>query len=310
MNFLNQTVGDKLKQPQLRPPDKVGIEIEMESDKPFPGGEETEKKWRRDRDGSLRGRHSLEYILARPMQKKGAVHAISLLSRALEKAGTKITGSVREGVHVHINVRDLTFRQLWTLVTCWYVIEDLVTETLCGEGRVGNHFCLRLSDADVGLQRVLSVVSGEEGLGALRDDLLRYSALNFVSLFRHGTLEFRAMRTPRDINKIKDWAALLLALKTNSKDYDNPASVVTYFSAGGERAFLEHLLGKNRADIIINTAGDGWGSELRKGARLAQELAFAVPDWHKETEEPETAIVPVVPIFVNIEAIHDALQDL
>jgi hypothetical protein len=234
----------------------------------------------------LRGEHNAEYVLKYPMKKIGAVKALDKLALMLKKYGTEVVDSVRAGTHVHINARDLSFLELWTMVTCWYVIEGLLTHTMCGEGRVGNHFCLCADDADVVLFEVGGALKGNS-LRRLGRDNIRYSALNFVSLLKYGSLEFRAMRTPQDFEEIKLWVNVLLAVKENSKLFPNPRHVVENFSYGGERNFLRAILGNENAEMVIARDPEGWQRKLKKGVRIAQEVAYARDDWEKDEVKEE-----------------------
>ena len=279
---LDEKVGDYFRQQDLEGKE-VGIEIEMESDSDFPPSESTHYYWRKEHDGSLRGDFNMEYVLKNPMKRKFAFRALDRLAACLEECDTRVVDSVRAGTHVHINVRDLIFRELWSMVTCWYVLEELLTYTMCGEGRNGNHFCLRAQDAD----DVLFKVSGAVRTGQfheLKRDNVRYSALNFVSLFKYGSLEFRAMRTPLDFEEIKKWVTILLALKENSKLFPHPRHVIENFSHGGERNFLRQILGNEMAESIIARDPEGWERKLKRGIRNAQEIAYARDSWEEENE--------------------------
>ncbi len=280
---LDEKVGDYLLKVDIGERE-VGIEIEMEAELPFPPVETTRYYWKKEHDGSLRGEYTMEYVLRKPLKRTTAMKALDKLSIALDMEGTTVVDSVRAGTHVHINVRDLTFRELWSMVTCWYVLEELLTHTMCGEGRVGNHFCLGAQDADAVVFKVSKALRNK-ALRQLAHDDIRYSALNFVSLFKYGSLEFRAMRTPIDFEIIKTWVGILLAIKENSKLFPNPRHVVENFSYGGERNFLRQVIGNENAEMIIRRDPDRWEEKLRRGVRVAQELAYARDDWDKEEEE-------------------------
>lgn len=264
----------------------IGIEIEMEATSRFPAGQKTEYYWEREHDGSLRGEYNTEYVLNNPMKKIRAFKALRKLDLMLKECGTQVVDSVRAGTHIHINVRDLSFKEMWTMTTCWYVLEELLTSTLCGKDRIGNHFCLCAQDADAVLFKVKDALQGQ-GIRKLAKDDVRYSALNFVALVKYGSLEFRAMRTPKDFDKIKVWIDVLLAIKENSKLFPNPRRVVENFSLGGERNFLKAILGNENAEMVIGCDPEGWRGKLRRGVRVAQEVAYAKDDWDKVEDVEE-----------------------
>lgn len=277
----------------------VGIEIEIESNRRFPAIKLTDYYWNREHDGSLRGTYNAEYVLKNPMKRQTAMKALDKLTEKLRDYGTKINDSVRAGTHIHINVRDLSFLEMWSMVTCWYVIERLLTHTMCGEGRVGNHFCLGAEEADTVLFEIRGVLR-ESSVRNLCKDNIRYSALNFVALHKYGSLEFRAMRTPQDFKEIKLWINILLALKENSKLFPNPRHVIENFSFGGERNFLSAILGNENAEVVIKRDPDGWLRKLKRGVRIAQEIAYARDDWDKEEDLPIKRKMKEV-TFTNVE---------
>ena len=275
--FFDDTVGETLGFAQIA--ESVGVEIEVETRGLFPDRRATGKYWASVADDSLRGENNREFVTKVPMTEGQAYTAIDKLTKDFEKAGTVVSDSVRAGVHIHINVRDLTLREVFTFATCYYVIEQCLVDH-CGEGRQGNHFCLRTIDADV-IVRELSRAAVGQRLRNLNTEDLRYCALNFLSLFKHGTLEFRALRTPEDLGSIKKWINLLLEMKENSKLYPNPRAVVENFSLGGEDNFVRNMLGKYSGMVLDNP---GYKRKLRMGIRLAQEIAYSTDKWQYQKE--------------------------
>ncbi len=257
------SVGNFFGRPQIE--GEVGVEIEVESDNPLPSQENLPRHWVLMHDGSLRGQFNGEYIFRRPKKEAEAYKAIDYLSRKLPV----IDDSVRAGVHVHINVRELSFLQLWTFVSCYYILENLLTDW-CGEGRQGNHFCLRASDADVVLQRLVRAIHLNEP-SILDSDSIRYAALNFNALRKFGSLEFRQLRTPLDLSVIKTWISILLNIKRNSSLFPNPRAVVENFSLGGEEEFLRAVLGEH---THLFSMDNNKMQSLRSGVIVAQEIAY------------------------------------
>ncbi len=257
------SIGDFFGHPQIE--GEVGVEIEIESSNPLPQQESLPRHWVLMHDGSLRGLYNGEYVFRQPKKEADAYTAIDYLSRKLPE----INDSVRAGVHVHINVRELSFLQLWTFVSCYYVLENLLTDW-CGEGRQGNHFCLRASDADVVLQRLVRAVHHDYP-HLLDSDSIRYAALNFNALRKFGSLEFRQLRTPLDLGVVKTWVSILLNIKRNSSLFPNPRAVVENFSSGGEEEFLRVMLG-DHTNLFSQDSNKMWS--LRRGVVVAQEIAY------------------------------------
>ena len=257
------SVGDFFGHPQIE--GEVGVEIEIESSNALPRQDSIPRHWVLMHDGSLRGEHNCEYVFRKPKKEADAYRAIDYLSQKLPV----IDDSVRAGVHVHINVRELSFLQLWTFVSCYYILENLLTDW-CGEGRQGNHFCLRAIDADVVLQRLVRAIHTDNP-GCLDNESIRYAALNFNALKKFGSLEFRQLRTPLDLSVIKTWISILLNIKRNSSLFPNPRAVVENFSLGGEEEFLRVMLGEH---THLFSMDNNKMQSLRSGVIVAQEIAY------------------------------------
>ena len=252
---------------------EVGVEIEIEATNNIPSRESFEDTpWQRVRDGSLRGYDNAEFVFRNPLKEADALEAVDTLSSALDNYDTALLDSVRTGVHVHINVQSMTMKQMWTFVTCYYILEEILTD-FCGEGRQGNHFCLRAMDADAVVARVASSIARDDTY-PICEESVRYAALNFNALHKFGSLEFRQLRTPMDFEKVKTWIKVLLSVKRNSEMYPNPQAVVENFSFGGEVAFMRAMLGEHVHNFNIDN------DKLRRGVRIAQDIAYAKEEWN------------------------------
>jgi len=269
---------------------KFGVEIEVEG-KRLPLGELNPKYWRVDRDGSLKAAEAFEYVTPIPMSLIDIKKALDHLDKAYIDKKSVVDESIRAGIHVHLNVQDYYPEELWTFITAYYVLEDLLTEW-CGPSREGNHFCLRSRDSEFSLFAIAEAIKGKN-LKGLNTDNLRYAALNPCSLFKYGSLEFRAMRGTRDLNAVYQWVKLIDDLEKGAKQFKTPEEVIYAMSAGGSRGFVEQVLGESaklfaRVNDIDNT--------LRDSMRRTQIIAFAV-DWntYKPQQLHEQCLLPNFP---------------
>jgi len=80
----------------------VGVEIEVEGNN-LP--QYDLDGWRVEHDGSLRG-ESAEYVFGRPRYVNEAKAFVDELCKTLEPCDIQDSG--RGGIHVHVNIRDLT----------------------------------------------------------------------------------------------------------------------------------------------------------------------------------------------------------
>ena len=224
----------------IKPPKSgdIGIEIEMEGDCGFPhdpGG-----IWYDTEDHSLRG-YCREYVTNGPLEYEDVDSAIQHLKNILYVHGVNMKQSFRAGVHVHINCLNLTLEQILTFAATYYCMETALLR-YCGPNRVHNLFCLRLRDAEWPLILLKKVVEGKPP-SILDTDDIRYGALNLRSLFRHGTLEFRALETTPNFGKIADWAKMLYRLRETSLHIVDRKDIAYDMSYFGPRDWVEKMVG-------------------------------------------------------------------
>ena len=248
-----------------------GVEIEMEGTR-LPTAAAVEPHWRKEHDPSLRGADNAEYVLKTPVSYMGLKKVMEHMKGCLVKRKSIIDNSVTAGVHIHLNFQRNTLLETYTFITLYYCLENLLVG-FCGENRVGNHFCLRATDADYVID-VLARAAVNEDLRYVINEDIRYASLNILALKVYGSLEFRAMRSNGDLDLIEKWARMLYEVKRNSRQFANPQEVINEMSIKGGEQFLRDVLGKYAEEFMV---GD-WEGQLHNGMRLAQDIAFA-RDW-------------------------------
>lgn len=256
----------------------IGIEVEVEGrNLPREGLPPAFRDlWRIETDGSLRG-ESNEYVLRNPVHIKEVQNAINVLKNQFKESKSVVNDSVRCGVHVHTNVQNLSILELATFITCYLSVEELLIQ-YCSPSRRGNHFCLRAGDAEY--LTYIAQSAFDTGRFVFNDDV-RYAAMNLLALQQYGSLEFRALETPPNLDKIVEWAKILHTIKESSKKFNNPVDVIEKMSDSDGWDFVENLLG-NYAKLFVKMDR----KFLLSGVRNAQSFAYGV-DWGKEYKDPK-----------------------
>jgi len=227
----------------------VGIEIECEGE----GMDAVDTAlWKSEDDGSLRGVYPetrAEYILKKPIAVGDVRFAVGELQAILEEATFKF--SFRTSVHVHLNVQQLTYVQLLNLVYTYLLLEEPMM-TFAGKERKGNHFCLRLNDAE-GMLDLLNEMF-RHGENTIRDnmqkDMYRYSALNLEALGKYGSVEFRGMRGTMDVDVLETWCKAIVALRTYAEELESPSVIFAEYAALEPLAFMQRVFGGVLADKL------------------------------------------------------------
>lgn len=247
MKYLNETLQSLLDVPRTKARSTLfGIEVEME-EPVFTDDRGYDETWRTTIDGSLRG-DSTEFVLRQPSRKADTIASLI----ALQKSVPRRADSPRCGVHIHVDFRNNTVAELYRFMAVYFVLENALI-ALCGEGRKGNLFCLSLSDAMEQWTRLNDSTSRGEFTRIFSRGERRYSAMNLDSLQTLGSVEFRALRTPRDVTEIADWIALFDTMKQSSiANFKTPVEVVESYSFNGMKWFLEHTVTPKFAELIAD----------------------------------------------------------
>lgn len=248
----------------------VGIEIEAEASD---GSNYFPTKglppiWSATSDGSLRG-IAIEYVMKKPCKIDEVGKHLNDLQSAVEANNTHIKYSFRAGTHVHVNCQDLTPQQVVIFAALYYTVENLLVDW-CGDDRVGNLFCLRVRDAEAVIPMVGNAFK-QRKYGRLADNNLRYASLNFCALVKYGSLEFRAMATEPNFDRIAKWAEVLYHLKIKSKEFDSIQTILEHFSMTDPQSWSKELLGDFYKEVKDQDAFD---QKVWEGIRYAQDLMF------------------------------------
>ena len=247
----------------------VGIEIEVEGTNLLEVG----KYWKRVGDPSLI--NGMEYVLKVPLPLSEVRKSLTSFARSCTLNQSEHKDTVRAGVHVHLNMQDMSVLHLYNLITL-YLVFEMVLVDYCGEGRQGNLFCLRSKDNDY-LAHLLASSAKNMSVRNFRNDGIRSCSMNLNSLHLFGSLEFRALRTPvgkGSMKRIYDWVLILNKLKEACKEFDSPMSVVESFSGMGGVELLKSVMGE-MYDLLPKEDMD---KKLMIGMRSAQDVAYS-SDW-------------------------------
>lgn len=250
---------------QRRTGPMLGIECEIEG-KRLPMMQT--QVWRSEIDGSLRD--GMEYITC-PLEPKGVVEALNGLFTYITDNGGKIEYSFRCSTHVHVNVQDLTEEQLMSMIFLYMMYENVFMNYVSDE-RVGNRFCLRFQDAQQLTYEVSRMFSRirEAGLRhavlSLRQNDLKYAAMNMYTLRKYGTLEFRALEGTNDPERINTWVNAIVRLRSTAMKFASPEEAYNTFM-DNPTALANKIFGHCPDKFLL----PGWHQQVEEG--YSQNLA-------------------------------------
>lgn len=248
---------------------EIGIEVEVESDNELPTIIPNFPEWLTKTDGSLRGLFNKEYVTNAPVSVLEYKKYIDALYTELEKP--KINDSRRCGVHIHINIRDYEIEKVFNIITLYLMLENLLIAWV-GKSREGNLFCLRAKDAEYLVYKLIE----DKTIGVFKNTLLyqdfKYASINVATISKFGSLEFRALETPQDKNKILKWIKIILCIKNYALKVDDVEKEFYKLSKEGIRNYLESIFDNSIVKELIKIPN--YNELVIDSVREAQPLGY------------------------------------
>lgn len=231
------------------------------------------EQWMTHNDGSLRkllpGDEAIEYVSRTPLDRAGIINSIKVLMDFLNSPGKQIYESYRTSIHVHVNCVADKMLHIYNFITLCLLFDELFCSQN-GNHRIGNNFCLRAKDAQ---GQVMELIDGIQHHGHILglNGHNRYSSINFVSLMKFGTVEFRSLECTTDPLRIAHWIKTIDYMKQASRLFADPQDIIRKFSQMAVDDFVVQVLGPQAGKYLQVPNYQGM---LFDGMRLAQDFAF------------------------------------
>lgn len=281
------------------PDQYVGIELEMEGLAKVP---KWPPFWTRHDDGSLR--NGLELVTDGPKMGTSLVEALDSIAEFFHAQRNRTLSSFRTSTHVHLDFtrstkygEDVlgadTLYKAQNVALLYYALEPAFY-AVAGKDRELTGYCYSLGASVIDFVEWLASSRGQ-----FRRDTSRYYGLNFSSLVKFGTMEFRHMPLIKDTKEITRWVNVLMRLKrhvyialstTDSPEYLSDPDALR---AAGEYVFAEYPdalasldWGRRVAAVTrINTVLDAIAGNTRETREVAENAPapspwVTTPDWN------------------------------
>lgn len=232
--------------------------------------------WTYHEEGSLKD-HGAEYVFATPLFGVDANNALEWLVSYAKDSGWKCTK--RTGIHVHLDVRDLTVPQLAGLCIIYAAVEPILYRWV-GDGRDTSHFCIPLYKADEALLGACTIIRSafqddkDDGHSTKihAEEFQRYAGFNLQALHKFGSIEFRQLQTTHDLVRIQDWVNMIMSLKATAlKLPQSDGAVVRMVQRMGAKELLSYVFPPNLADKLYTESSE---EDLRvRGLPSARDIA-------------------------------------
>ena len=176
---------------------------------------QTQSNWKVVTDASVPGGFE---VVSPILQGEDGIQQVIKVMNAIALVGAKVNKKC--GLHVHVGASDLTIPELKNIAKNYAFFEDFFDGIMPASRRCNNNRYIQslrsrfgdyshasagrahaAIDACTSIDQIVSVLNGGN----------RYHKLNFVSYWRHGTIEFRQHSGTVDAEKAVRWINLLMA---------------------------------------------------------------------------------------------------
>ncbi|HEY9816796.1 MAG TPA: amidoligase family protein, partial [Candidatus Obscuribacterales bacterium] len=219
--------------------ERLGIEVELENVRdPERGFEQIEGKqfWAMVHDGSLRN-NGVEYLTNPPFKYDELPEVLQQLE-TIVNAVPDSRATCRTGLHVHVNVSDMTVEQVRNMILLSVLYEPgLIWH--CGEDRASNIYSLASSQGDFILGHINQMMHGDSnrfGHHVIGCRELKYSSLNIGAIAGKGTLEYRMHRGTKSSQDIGKWVDILVGIRRIACEAESPDHIINGIEMLRERA--------------------------------------------------------------------------
>ena len=207
----------------------VGIELEFEEAGPGVF-DDSLRDWNIVIDHSLR--NGVEYV-SNILEPKQVPDALRLAYERFTKY--KLRASARCGVHVHMNISDMTYSEIMRFMMLYCILEPCIFERFARE-RVTNHFCVPLfanTDMIPTVQKLSSRMRQGDDIRPIVYHCSKYSAVNLKAIYTHLTIEFRHLEAKQNPVEIQRWITFLLSLRARARLYSTPEKIIEMYEEHG-----------------------------------------------------------------------------
>lgn len=264
-------------------PGSVAVELEVETQNPTEGL--SIPGWIRKKEDSLRGFGS-EWVSDGPQALFTLKQNLQVLCDTLNGDAYKAERECpRAGLHVHLNVGNLTPRQYWTGVTAYWVVENCLFNTF-GYDRKSNLFCLRLKDAEGVLNFVQQDLRHSLPFKYINTDSIRYAGQNLNATPKFGSVEYRGMPSTTDPDQIYKWGSELYLMFSNAVAiYSSPSHILDTYIQRGADVILSSLFSSSFVEEL--KSHHGWREDVEQNILPLCDLAYfhSWDDWEKKIEK-------------------------
>ncbi len=255
----------------------LGVEIELE-DCPLETLTESTLYWHVGYDDSLRGDNAVEVRFTSPLGSFDTVKALRELENFIITSDITPIISYRTSTHIHIDIRTLNTKQLLNFILLVIFMEPVLFN-YCRQYRSISPFSLPITTKQQSINTTINRSSTytEPETNIIKSilkyfiDSVRYAGINFASISKFGSVEFRMLEGCYKVDKLLPWINILLSLYEKSIAYDSPKAMIADIHKYGFDKFSKHVLPEDY-DLSLTCELRG---QMKEGLLICKELLHA-----------------------------------
>jgi len=229
--------------------------------------------WDYHDEGSLRGEHT-EFVLSRPTPFGEIERPLNVLKGIIE--GNRINLSKRCSLHVHIDVSDLSRKEIYSVCLAYTLFERILYK-LSGN-RLTSKYCVPVCRSYLMQQFISRLFNNELSMG--RDH--RYGGVNLHSIRKFGSLEFRMHKGTLDIDEMYEWASILHDLVENTHSLTPEEIIDKGNSFARMRLFANRVFTSNLPVRELEcTSWSGYDTKIVEQIHLMARQYSQIPEEEK-----------------------------
>jgi hypothetical protein len=257
----------------------VGVEVEVENIRHVVN---IEAYWQAKQDNSLRN-NGVEYVSI-PLAVKQIEPAIKHLYDALRKNNTP-DFSNRTSTHIHLNCRDMTQEQIYTMFLLYCIFERHFFK-MVGTKRLNSIFCVPVFRSNLDNKAVRTIYN-------LEPVWQKYCAINLLPLTSntlnpggYGTVEFRHLYGCADEKVVMEWIDNILALRKAAmeitltdlsqmiQEMNTSSSYKSLYAQVFPEKYRILIYKKEFEDCISNIKREMFGDDYKNEIRVSSESQY------------------------------------
>lgn len=223
-------------------------------------------------DTSLRG-PNVELVCAVPCYGGDLTAAIKELEMIVAEFkrvnGADLLLNKRTSLHVHIDVRDLSFEEFRRFKMLGIIFERALIH-YCAPEREYNNFCLPTYRAESMRDTYAQLLVNERYLKNYAPQASKYMAINYLPLIEFGSVEFRMHQGTLDMRELREWVSIIQLLKKAAVEmnFQTPTELLVHVSKLGAKELTNQVFGEFAEKLSYPELE----ADILHGARFVQDL--------------------------------------